>query len=130
MIVNRGHLLAYTSSFNFDENGNFKQGESGSEDNPKNLATQTQYANQEIQTNYEQRVRKAQSIDGNKVIYQIVTVFRGSERMPRGYWLQAKDSSGTLNFNVFEFNVQPHVVFNYADGTSQINHSMNVRNEG
>lgn len=128
MIVNRGHLLAYTSSFNFDEAGHFKQGESGSEDNPKNLATQTQYSNQEIQTRYEQRVREAQSLAGNKVSYQIVTVFRADELMSRGYWLQAKDRLGTLDFNVYVFNVQPHVVFNYADGTSQIDPSMEVRN--
>ena len=126
-IVNRGHLLAYTSSFNFDIDGNFKIGENGSQDNPKNLATQTAFSNQKVQTYYEKLVRDAQKIKGNKVIYQIVTVFRGKELMPRGYWLQAIDSAGTLNLNVYEYNVQPNVVFNYKEGTSQIDRTMKVR---
>ncbi|WP_313907432.1 DNA/RNA non-specific endonuclease [Enterococcus faecalis] len=126
-IVNRGHLLAYTSSFNFDIDGNFKIGENGSQDNPKNLATQTAFSNQKVQTHYEKLVRDAQKLKGNKVIYQIVTVFRGKELMPRGYWLQAIDSAGTLNFNVYEYNVQPNVVFNYEEGTSQIDRTMKVR---
>ncbi len=125
--MNRGHLLAYTSSFNFDIDGNFKIGENGSQDNPKNLATQTAFSNQKVQTHYEKLVRDAQKLKGNKVIYQIVTVFRGKELMPRGYWLQAIDSAGTLNFNVYEYNVQPNVVFNYEEGTSQIDRTMKVR---
>lgn len=126
-IVNRGHLLAYTSSFNFDIDGKFKIGENGSQDNPKNLATQTAFSNQKVQTHYEKLVRDAQKLKGNKVIYQIVTVFRGKELMPRGYWLQAIDSAGTLNFNVYEYTVQPNVVFNYKEGTSKIDRTMKVR---
>ncbi|PAB00130.1 DNA-entry nuclease [Enterococcus canintestini] len=125
-IVNRGHLLAYTSSFNFEPEGNFKKGELGSQDNPKNLATQTAFSNQKVQTTYEKLVREAQKTNGNKVVYQIVTVFRGNERMPRGYWLQAIDSAGTLNFNIYEYNVQPNVVFHYEDGTSKIDRTMKV----
>ncbi|STE38109.1 DNA/RNA non-specific endonuclease [Enterococcus mundtii] len=125
-IHNRGHLLAYTSSFNFDLNGQYVQGEDGSEDNPKNLATQTAYSNQKVQTKYEDMVRKAQKIDGNKVVYQITTVFRENELMPRGYWLQAKDTNGTLDFNVYEFNVQPNVTFDYATGKSRIDRQMQV----
>ncbi|NSP66128.1 DNA/RNA non-specific endonuclease [Enterococcus faecalis] len=127
LIVNRGHLLAYTSSFNFDSDGNFREGESGSQDNPKNLATQTAFSNQNVQTIYEKKVRDAQKITGNKVIYQIVTIFRGNELMPRGYWLQAIDSNGILNFNVYLYNVQPKVVFNYEDGTSTIDRSLTIR---
>lgn len=126
-VVNRGHLLAYTSSFNFDSDGNFREGECGSQDNPKNLATQTAFSNQNVQTIYEKKVRDAQKITGNKVIYQIVTVFRGNELMPRGYWLQAIDSNGILNFNVYVYNVQPKVVFNYEDGTSTIDRSLTIR---
>lgn len=125
-IYNRGHLLAYTSSFNFDINGNYKKGEDGSLDNPKNLATQSAFSNQKVQSYYETMVRKAQQRMGNKVIFQIVTVFRGNELMPRGYWLQAKDQMGTLNFNVYEFNVEPNVVFDYTTGKSRIDRSMHV----
>nr|WP_314576145.1 DNA/RNA non-specific endonuclease [Enterococcus gilvus] len=68
-IYNRGHLLAYTSSFNFDQDGNFKEGENGSIDNPKNLATQTAYANQKLQTTYETLVRDVQKRAGNHGVY-------------------------------------------------------------
>lgn len=88
-ILNRGHLFTYTSSFNFDVEGHFKQGEEGSSGNPKNLATQTAFSNQYVQTHYEKLVRDAQKIKGNKIVYQIVTVFRGDEQMAHGYWLQA-----------------------------------------
>lgn len=128
-IYNRGHLLAYTSSFNFDLDGNYVQGEDGSEDNPKNLATQTAYSNQKVQIKYETKVRNAQKINGNKVVYQITTVFRGNELMPRGYWLQAKDTNGTLDFNVYEFNVQPNVQFDYATGKATIDRQMKI-NDG
>ena len=47
--------------------------------------------------------------------------------MPRGYWLQAIDSNGILNFNVYLYNVQPKVVFNYEDGTSTIDRSLTIR---
>ncbi len=129
MIYNRGHLLAYTSSFNFDVDGNYKKGEEGSEDNPKNLATQSAYSNQRIQTKYEALVREAQKITGNKVVYQIVTVFRGDEKMPRGYWLQAKDTKGTLDFNVYEYNVQPNVKFDYKTGKAVIDRSVKIGTE-
>lgn len=125
-IYNRGHLLAYTSSFNFDMDGNYKEGELGSIDNPKNLATQSAFSKKKVQTHYETMVRNAQKISGNKVVYQIVTVFRGNELMPRGYWLQAKDSNGTLNFNVYEYNIQPKIQFDYQDGTSKIDQQMSV----
>ncbi|EOT47765.1 MULTISPECIES: DNA/RNA non-specific endonuclease [Enterococcus] len=122
-IYNRGHLLAYTSSFNLDIDGNYKQGETGSIDNPKNLATQSAFSNQILQTHYEKLVRDAQKIKDNKVTYEIITVFRDQELMPRGYWLQAVDTNKTLNFNVYLFNVQPDVQFNYQDGTSKIDRS-------
>lgn len=125
-IQNRGHLLSYTSSFNFDSDGNYVQGEDGSEDNPKNLATQTAYSNQKVQTKYEEMVRNAQKMNENKIVYQITTIFRGDELMPRGYWLQAKDTNGTLDFNVYEFNVQPKVIFDYATGKATIDRQLVV----
>lgn len=65
---NRGHPLAYTVTFNFDDNGNYKSGENGSLDNPKNLTTQTAFSNQKTMQIYEGRVRDAMA-HGKKVIY-------------------------------------------------------------
>lgn len=56
---NRGHLIAYTLSFNLTNTGQYRQGEEGSLDNPKNLATQTAYSNQKAMQIYEDQVRTA-----------------------------------------------------------------------
>lgn len=113
----RGHLIAYTLSFNFDEDGNLREGELGSIDNPKNLFTQTSHCNREIMTQYEQMVRD--TIRQNKrVIYQVTPVFRGDELMARGVHIQAISEDGSLNFNQYLFNVDEHYNFDYATGRS------------
>lgn len=121
---NRGHLIAYTLSGNLSANGTYQAGALGSSDNPKNLATQTEFANQVLMQAYEEQVRQALE-HGARVIYRVTTAFRGSELMPRGYWLQAKSDSG-LNFNVYIFNVQSGIRYDYATGRSVIDHSINV----
>lgn len=44
----------------------------------------------------------------------------------RGYWLQAKDRKRSVNLNIYEYNVQPKIQFNYQDGTSKIDQQMLV----
>lgn len=46
--------------------------------------------------------------------------------MAKGVQIQAVSTDKTLNFNVFIWNVQPGIKFNYANGTSKIDHTMNV----
>lgn len=121
---NRGHLIAYTLSGSLSVTGRFEPGALGSSDNPKNLATQTEFANQVLMQPYEEQVRQALEA-GAKVIYQVTTVFRGQELMPRGYWLQAKGSNG-LNFNVYIFNVQSGIRYDYTTGRSVIDHQVSV----
>lgn len=124
---NRGHLLAYTLTFNFDQNGNYSQGHEGSLDNPKNLATQTAYSNQKpMQFDSEDLVRNALE-QGKKVIYKVTTVFRNDEKMPRGYWVQAISTDGTLNFNRYIYNVQPGISFDYSTGKSSVDSNMIVK---
>jgi len=84
----------------------------------KNLFTQTAFSNQRLQTVYETKIRTALR-DGKKIIYQPHAIFRGNELMPRGVQLQAISTDGSLNFNVYIYNVQPGFTFNYSDGTSQ-----------
>lgn len=124
-ILNRGHLIAYTTSFKLDDNGNVDNDKLGSENNPLNLHTQTQYSNVSLFPIYEDMVRDALN-DNKEVIYQVTPVFNGDELMARGANLQAVSTDGTLNFNVYIFNVQPGVEFNYSDGTSTINHDFIV----
>ncbi|RRK11321.1 DNA/RNA non-specific endonuclease [Lactiplantibacillus garii] len=122
---NRGHLIAYTISFNLTNTGKYRAGEGGSLDNPKNLATQTAYSNQKTMQIYEDQVRTALQ-QGKKVIYQVTTVFRGNELMPRGYWSQAVSTDGSVNFNVYIWNVEPGVSFDYATGRGKADSGMQV----
>lgn len=124
-IYNRGHLIAYTVTFNINAEGKYEQGAEGSSDNPKNLATQSAYSNQVLMQIYEEQVRQALA-QGKRVIYQVTTVFRGNELMPRGYWLQGLSTNGSVNFNVYIFNVQPGYVFNYTTGSSRVDRNMRV----
>lgn len=123
---NRGHLIAYTMTFNLDQQGRFQQGALGSEDNPLNLATQSAYSNQVLMQIYEQKVRDVLA-HGQKVIYQVTPVFKGNELMPRGYHLQAVSNTGALKFNVYLENIQPGIRFNYQTGQSQVDPSMKVQ---
>ena len=61
---------------------------SGDQNNPKNLFTQSAYSNQNIQTIFEAKVRRALR-QNKRVIYQATAVFRGNELMARGVNLQA-----------------------------------------
>lgn len=122
---NRGHLIAYTLSFNFSNNGEFQKGELGSIDNPKNLFTQSEFSNQQLMTIYEEKVRQALK-DNKKVIYQVTPIFRNNELMARGVWLQAISTNKALNFNVYIFNVQEKIRFDYVTGKSVVDKSMTI----
>lgn len=123
---NRGHLIAYTLTFNLNKNGHYQPGAMGSEDNPLNLATQSAYSNQVLMQVYEQQVRDALA-SGSKVIYQVTPVFRGSELMPRGYHLQAVSNNNKVHFNVYLENIQPGVEFFYNTGQSRVNPAVQVK---
>ncbi|WP_434520338.1 DNA/RNA non-specific endonuclease [Pediococcus sp. M21F004] len=124
-ILNRGHLLAYSITGKFNKNGQYDVSELGSLDNPKNLATQTEFSNQKTMQIFEEKVRDA--LEANKkVIYQVSTVFKGTDLMPIGYHLQALSTDKALNFNVFVWNVEPGVKFDYSTGRSRIDRSMKV----
>lgn len=123
---NRGHLIAYTLSFNFDQDGNLKNGELGSIDNPKNLFTQSAYSNQVPFQVFEELVRKSIRA-GSKVTYRVQPIFRDGELMARGLWAQAVSDTGDVDFNVYIHNVQPGIQFNYTDGTSKVDQGMKIK---
>lgn len=124
---NRGHLIAYTLTFNFDQDGNYEPGQPGSLDNPLNLATQSEYSNQKTMQIFEEKVRNALT-ENKKVIYRVQTVFRGNELMPRGYWVQAISTDGILNFNDYVWNIEPGVSFDYSTGRSTLNSETQIKN--
>ncbi|MFQ3625132.1 DNA/RNA non-specific endonuclease [Lactobacillus johnsonii] len=125
-IYNRGHLIAYSVSAGIDQDGNYNpNNQSGDQNNPKNLFTQTAFSNQKIQTMFEGKVRNALK-QGNKVIFQATPIFRGNELMARGINLQAISLNNNLDFNVYIYNVQPDYVFDYNNGRAKIDRDMVV----
>ena len=125
-IYNRGHLIAYSVSAGIDQDGNYNpNNQSGDQNNPKNLFTQTAFSNQKIQTIFEGKVRNALK-QGNKIIFQATPIFRGNELMARGINLQAISLNNNFNFNVYLFNVQPDYVFDYNNGRAKIDRNMVV----
>ena len=126
-IYNRGHLIAYSISAGIDQDGNYNpNNQSGDQNNPKNLFTQSAYSNQKIQTIFESKVRRALR-ENKRVIYQATPIFRGNELMARGINLQAISTDGSLDFNVYLFNVQSGFVYNYNDGRAKIDRQMIVK---
>lgn len=124
-ILNRGHIIAYSLSKGIDTDGKYDPSkQSGDQNNPRNLFTQTAFCNQKLQTIYEQKVRDALKA-GAKVIYQVTPIFKGNNLMASGVHLQAIGTNG-LDFNVYLYNVQPHYQFNYQTGTSKVCDTMNV----
>lgn len=126
-IYNRGHLIAYSISAGIDQSGKYNpSNQSGDQNNPKNLFTQSAYSNQQLQTIFEKKVRDALRAN-KKVIFQATPIFKDNEKMARGVNLQAVSTDNSLNFNVYIFNVQPGYTFNYNDGSSKTDKSIYVK---
>ena len=126
LVYNRGHLIAYSLTGGIDPHtGRFRAGALGDQDNPRNLFTETDFTNETLQTYYETQVRHAIE-QGKHVIYQATPIFRGDETMARGINLQALSNDGTLNFNVYLYNVEPGMQLNYQTGASQADSRMRV----
>lgn len=126
-IYNRGHLIAYSVSAGIDQEGDYNpRNLSGDQNNPKNLFTQSAFSNQRIQTIFERRVRTALR-QNKRVIYQATPIFRDQELMARGINLQAISTDGSLDFNVYLFNVQPGFSFNYHNGRAKVDHELYVK---
>ncbi|TPR14983.1 DNA/RNA non-specific endonuclease [Apilactobacillus timberlakei] len=125
-ILNRGHAIAYSLSKGISVKGSYDPSlASGDQDNPKNLFTQTAFSNQKVQTIFESKVRQALH-KGKRVIYEVTPAFKDNELMPRGVHLQAISMDSSLNFNVYIYNVQPNIKFDYKNGTSKIDRNMKV----
>lgn len=106
-LYNRCHLIGYQLT--------------GENANNKNLITGTRYMNVEGMLPFENMVEDYISETNNHVMYRVTPVFEGDNLLANGVQMEAKsveDNGEGILFNVFCYNVQPHVTINYANGDS------------
>lgn len=112
-LYNRSHLLMYALGGN---------GGDGSDNGNLNLITGTRYMNVQGMLPFENKVLYYVKDTGNRVLYRVKPVFDGNELVPRGVHMECasvEDRGQSLSFNVFVFNIQPHIIIDYRDGSSK-----------
>lgn len=67
---------------------------------------------------YETMVQKAVK-SGKTVYYEVNPVFHGDNIVATGVQMRAVSTDGSLEFNVFIYNVQDGVTIDYSNGNSQ-----------
>ena len=109
-LYNRSHLIAFSLA--------------GENANEKNLITGTRYLNQETMSIFELRVLDyVRANEESHVLYRVTPFFEGDNLLATGVQMEAwsvEDEGKGICFNVFCYNVQPHVVINYANGDSHL----------
>ena len=71
----------------------------------------------------ENRVHSYVENTNQHVMYRVTPVFEGDNLVATGVLMEGysvEDDGEGICFNVFCYNVQPHIKINYADGTSEI----------
>ena len=108
-LYNRCHLIAFELS--------------GENANPQNLITGTRYMNIKGMLPIENRVHSYVENTNQHVMYRVTPIFEGENLVATGVLMEGysvEDDGEGICFNVFCYNVQPHIKINYADGTSEI----------
>ena len=108
-LYNRCHLIGYQLS--------------GENANEKNLITGTRYMNTEGMLPFENEVADYVKDTGNHVLYRVTPVFEGDNLVADGVLMEAmsvEDRGLDIEFNVFVYNVQPHVKIDYQTGKSSL----------
>ena len=110
-LYNRCHLIAFELS--------------GENANPQNLITGTRYINVKGMLPFENRVRSYVEDTDQHVMYRVTPVFEGDNLVATGVLMEGysvEDNGEGICFNVFCYNLQPHIKINYADGTSEVDY--------
>lgn len=71
-----------------------------------------------VMLKYETMVQQAVK-SGKTVYYEVNPVFHGDNIVATGVQMRAVSTDGSLEFNVFIYNVQDGVIINYSNGNSQ-----------
>ena len=112
-LYNRCHLIAFELS--------------GENANPQNLITGTRYMNVQGMLPFENRIRSYIEHTNQHVMYRVTPVFEGENLVATGVLIEGysvEDNGEGICFNVFCYNVQPHIKINYTDGLSEIDYPL------
>ncbi|MFI3209389.1 MAG: DNA/RNA non-specific endonuclease [Eubacteriales bacterium] len=104
--MNRSHCIAWSLS--------------AENDNENNLISGTRYMNIEMYE-YEELVADYINTTGNHVMYRVTPIFVDDELLCRGVLMEGysvEDEGEGIYYNVFFYNVQPGLEFDYANGDS------------
>lgn len=105
-LYNRCHLIGFQLA--------------GENANKKNLITGTRYMNVDGMLPFENDTADYIDDTGNHVLYRVTPLYTVDNLIADGVLMEARsvEDGGTLQFNVFCYNVQPGVVIDYATGES------------
>ncbi len=81
--------------------------------------------NMEGMLSFENRVLNYVENTNQHVMYRVTPVFEGDNLVATGVLMErysVEDNGTGICFNVFCYNVQPHIRINYTDGTSEIDY--------
>lgn len=113
-LYNRCHLIAHELA--------------GEDANAKNLTTGTRYMNVNGMLPYENMTRAYIDDTGNHVMYRVTPMFIQNELICRGLLIEAysvEDNGTGLQFCIYCYNVQPHIIIDYQTGNSQLEDTSN-----
>ena len=115
-LYNRCHLIGFQLT--------------GENANTRNLITGTRYMNVEGMLPFENMVADYVKETENHVMYRVTPIFKENNLVASGVLMEAKsveDNGEGILFNVFCYNVQPGIEINYADGSSKLSETVEVK---
>lgn len=107
-LYNRCHLIGFQLT--------------GENANEENLITGTRHLNTEGMLPFENMVADYVKETGNHVMYRVTPVFEGENLLAHGVLLEGysvEDHGAGILFCVYCYNVQPGILIDYTDGSSQ-----------
>lgn len=107
-LYSRAHLIAFQLT--------------GENANERNLITGTKYMNTAM-IPYETKISDYINKTGNHVLYRVTPIFAGNNLVANGVHMEAmsvEDNGQGVCFNIYLYNIQPGIIINYRDGTSEI----------
>lgn len=117
-VYNRSHIIGFQLT--------------GENANEKNLITGTRYMNVQGMLPFENMIDDYVDETENHVLYRVTPVFSGDNLLCEGVLMEAwsvEDNGDGICFNVFCYNVQPGVEFDYATGENWESKKSNATND-